>query len=262
MSTDSTNTTSLTPIDGYDEDGTEASSRGAKYLKFDGATQSLWFLREDGTAFKKGPLYAPDCWEEHIKWIDKQPVERKRKVPGEAFPDVESLNSKAPKSEWREDFNGNPIGPWRHTFNVGLVDCLDGSRYIVSNSTTGMAIAYDELRERVQFMRKLRGERVVPVVELSTAAMKTKKFGTKQRPHFEIADWRKFGGSAPAIAGPAPNGGGVPGEAVAPLTAAEIIVDAVADISPTPKRVKKNGKAKAAKVAPAGPNDSLDDLGW
>jgi hypothetical protein len=40
-------------------------------------------------------------------------------------------------------------------------------------------------------MRKLRGEHVVPVVELSAKPMKT-QFGTKQRPHFNITDWRNL----------------------------------------------------------------------
>jgi hypothetical protein len=51
-------------------------------------------------------------------------------------------------------------------------------------------------------MRKLRGENVYPVIMLSSKSMKTKS-GIKQRPDFEIVDWRTLGGSAPAIA-PAP----------------------------------------------------------
>jgi hypothetical protein len=106
------NTTALTPIDGYDEDGTESASRGAKYLKFDGATQHFWFLREDGSVFPRGPLYAPDCWEENIK---------------------------------------RSCGPWRHTYNVGLVDPKTGARYIVSNSTVGIKPAFDDSLDDLPF---------------------------------------------------------------------------------------------------------------
>lgn len=121
-------TTSLTPIDGYDDD--ESSTRSAAYLKFDGATPTRWFNRGDGSPAHLGPYFAPDVWEEHVKWIDNSVADRIRKVPGEPFPNVEDLNAKAPKSEWRTDFNDDPCGPWQHTFNIGLVDPDNGSRLI------------------------------------------------------------------------------------------------------------------------------------
>jgi hypothetical protein len=116
----------LPPVDGYDDDGSGPSSSGARFLKFDGSTQHLWFLREDGSVFPRGPYYAPDCWEENIKWVEKQPVDRVRKQPGESLPDIAELNKQCPKSEWSPDFNDVLQGPWRHTWNVGLVSPEDG----------------------------------------------------------------------------------------------------------------------------------------
>jgi hypothetical protein len=219
------NTTSLTPLDGYDDDGSPPSLRGAKYLKFDGATPTLWFLREGGTPAKKGPYFAPDCWEEQVKWTaDKTVAEKIRKQPGEPFPDVESLNAKTPEDEYIYDFNDKLVGPWRHTFNVGLVDTDTGARFIASNSTTGMAIAYEELRSAVQFKRKARGEHVIPVIELSSAPMRSKKYGIRTIPRFEVIDCRTFGGSTPAVSGPVDP---IPGTPVAPITASEIVNDSM-----------------------------------
>jgi hypothetical protein len=79
-----------------------------------------------------------------------------------------------------------------------------------------MAIAFGDLKERGSSMRKLRGERVIPVVELSSKSMKT-KWGMKLRPDFRIIDWVNFSGPAtPAISGP-----------VAKPTSAEIINDEI-----------------------------------
>jgi hypothetical protein len=218
-------TTALTPIDGYDDTGDPSSSRGTRYVKFDGGTATIWFLRETGAPMLPlSPYYAPDIWEELLKWVEKQRADRIRKEPGKELPDVDTLNASCPKNEWAADFNGVLQGPWRHTYNVGLVDISTGSRFIVSNSTIGMRVAFEDLRERVQFMRKLRG-RVIPVVELASVQMKT-RFGLKLRPDFKILDWRSFDGSAAqAIAGPA--GGQLPGSAVAEPTASEIIDDSL-----------------------------------
>lgn len=85
-----------------------------------------------------------------------------------------------------------------------------------------MRVAFEDLRERVQFMRKLRG-RVIPVIELSSVQMKT-RFGLTLRPDFRVIDWRLFDGSAvAAIAGP--SGNQPPGGAVAAPTTKEIIQD-------------------------------------
>lgn len=42
-------------------------------------------------------------------------------------------------------------------------------------------------------MRALRGEKVVPIIELGSKPMPT-GFGIKQRPDFVIHDWRNLGG--------------------------------------------------------------------
>ena len=92
--------------------------------------------------------------------------------------------------------------PWVKQNIAYLLDPRDASVFTFINGTVGAAIAVGRLKDKVKMMRALRGERVVPIVELGAAPMKT-GYGVKQRPHFIIRDWRNLGGSqaasAPAI---------------------------------------------------------------
>jgi hypothetical protein len=56
----------------------------------------------------------------------KKVVDRIIQWPDEALPDPDELNKAIPKSEWEEDFNGNPKGPWAKNFTVFLVNPKDG----------------------------------------------------------------------------------------------------------------------------------------
>jgi len=80
-------------------------------------------------------------------------------------------------------------------FVVGLANPANGARIISSNSTFGQKAACKDLKGRLKFMRALRGPNIVPIVELSSMTMQT-RYGAKMRPHFEIIDWRDFGGSS------------------------------------------------------------------
>jgi hypothetical protein len=48
-------------------------------------------------------------------------------------------------------------------------------------------------------MRSLRGEKVVPLVNLTERPMKSKRFGTVPRPHLEVIGWKSPGGGTPAL---------------------------------------------------------------
>jgi hypothetical protein len=101
------------------------------------------------------------------------------------------------------------------------------------NKTKGTMRAVRNLRDRVETMQKLRGENVVPEVLLRSKPMPT-DFGQKMRPHWEIVDWRRFGGGAPQL--PGPDGGPKQiehakptkaGEPVKPATTEELLNDEV-----------------------------------
>lgn len=124
------------------------------------------------------------------RWKDSRPAETITTPP---LPDVEYLNMQIPVETWEEGLDGKPRPPWQHEHIAYLLDPETAALYTFINSTYGAALAVRELRDRVKMMRALRGEKVVPVVELASKPMKT-KFGTKLRPFFKITDWRELSG--------------------------------------------------------------------
>jgi hypothetical protein len=111
------------------------------------------------------------------------------------------LNSQIPKTEWEKGLNG-PRPPWTKQRAVYLLNPIDGGEFTFISGTTGAAIAVERLQDKVKNMRMLRGDRVVPLVELGSKPMPT-KFGTKPRPDFTIVEWRNLGPPA-AVSAPTP----------------------------------------------------------
>jgi hypothetical protein len=191
------NLPSVATGNGFD-DGDEAHDRlirGTIIACVDG----VWAAR-DGSSLPSlliplGTAQALQCWR------DERLVEEIVKRPGQRLPDVDELNATIPEDEWEEGLDGKPRPPWVRQHVAYLLDPKDASVFTYLNSTAGAAIAVRELKDKVKMMRALRGANVVPVVELSAKAMKT-KFGTKQRPHFKIIDWRELGGPRVAPASP------------------------------------------------------------
>jgi hypothetical protein len=109
------------------------------------------------------------------------------------LPDPANLNAEIPKSEWEADLNGNPRPPWVTTHCVYLLNATTGEKYTYANSTIGARIARETLQDKVAWVRRLRGENVVPEVSLASLPMNT-RFGQKQRPHFKIESWVSLGG--------------------------------------------------------------------
>ena len=89
--------------------------------------------------------------------------------------------------------NGKPRPPWVRQHIVYLLNPVDAAFFTFINGTVGAAIAVDRLKNKVVWMRQLRGSNVVPLVKLDTKPMKT-RFGQKMRPEFTILEWRQLGG--------------------------------------------------------------------
>jgi len=66
-------------------------------------------------------------------------------------------------------------------------------KYTFPTSTTGGRIAIRELRDKLVWMRRLRGPNVYAVITLSDKFMNT-RFGGRQRPYFIIKRWVRLGG--------------------------------------------------------------------
>ena len=193
------------------------------------------------------------------KWIDQSPVETTFLQPGEKCPDIEALNAACPKSEWGEDFNGNPRGPWQAQQVVYLVNLETMQKFMFPTSTTGGGIAIGELKDAVQLMRRYRGAGVYPVVRLTSRHMNT-RYGGRDRPFFQILRWISFDQSGGLALPPTP-----PGSLPSPGAAAQAPLESKAEIE---VKAENTAKAKTDKSGARGVveeptlkeelNDSID----
>jgi hypothetical protein len=129
--------------------------------------------------------------------LQRYDQERFTTITKKPLPDPDELNAKIPQSEWPIDRNGNRVPPWKLTYVVYLLDPRTCEKFTYISATIGARIATETFADRVAWMRRLRGNNVVPLVELTSKQMKT-RFGTKQRPEFKIDNWHLLGdGGAP-----------------------------------------------------------------
>jgi hypothetical protein len=138
------------------------------------------------------PLIVVNVRRSVIKWNKdkKKPPETTFLKAGEKIPDLKKRNEETPKSEWVTGFDGNPKGPWEAQHIVYLIDPISIDPYTYLTSTIGGGIAVRDLIDRIMWMRQFKGNRVYPVVELTTRVMSIQKgTATRSRPHFEIVKW-------------------------------------------------------------------------
>ena len=135
------------------------------------------------------------------KWKDQLPVDTIIKQPSVPLPDLDQLNAKIPQSEWEFGLDNRPRPPWVRQHIVYLLDPSDAALYTFINGTIGAQTAVERLKNKVVWMRQLRGANVVPLVKLDSKPMKT-KFGPKKRPEFTILEWRQLGGGGPQDGSP------------------------------------------------------------
>jgi hypothetical protein len=154
-------------------------------IKF--TNESTWVTGDGDELSSKLELAAADLQRFVQKWINQKPVETIFVPPGEKFPDITEMNAKAPKSEWRENFNGEMVGPYQAQTALYLVNPTTLDKYTYPTSTVGGAIAIRELCDKVKWMRRHRPG-ANAVVTLSDVHMNT-RFGGRQRPHFNIVRW-------------------------------------------------------------------------
>jgi hypothetical protein len=135
-----------------------------------------------------------------------KPVEKIVASPDQSLEELKArrdqLNAAIPQDQWEiGKFDNAPSAPWELHFGCYLVGLEDGAAYTFLNKSHGAERAVRDLKSRVERMRLLRGELVLPIVELSSATMKT-RYGSKQRPEFAIKSWRSADGFAGATAAP------------------------------------------------------------
>jgi hypothetical protein len=181
-------TSSTSPDDGFaDAEGNNRLIQGTVARCVDGH----W--TKDGTAFAPDTrLIVLGTAEALQLWRNNKPVETIKKEPGKPLPDIDELNSKIPESDWEVGLDKKLRKPWVKQYLAYMLDPKDASIYTYINSTFGALKAVSRLKDKVKWMRALRGSRVVPIVRLDSAPMPT-AHGLKQRPEFTVIDWRDLG---------------------------------------------------------------------
>jgi hypothetical protein len=178
-------------VDGFDVDADESDIgprrviQGGK-IKF--TNDFVWTDSDEEEVPGELELVVADRARVLQKWgADGAPLESRFLEPDEKWPDVDALNAKTPRSEWREGF-GNMVGPWQCSWVIYLLNPLTGDKFTYVTSTVGGHMAVGDLSDKIRVMRRLRGARVYPVVTLSDTHMQT-KFGGRQRPDFKVVRW-------------------------------------------------------------------------
>jgi hypothetical protein len=176
--------------DGFAAAAAEADSKTLKgeLIKF---VDGVWSI--GGTPVPAGSKYIPErvfaVW---VRWENQKPVEYCWPRPSGLLPSRETL-SHLEESEWPKGIDGEPADPWRNTRYFWLLDPRTMQSYTHTNATVGVRRAYEDLGRAVATMRKVH-PKALPVVELSSAPMKTQR-GQKLRPHFAIVGWKGVGGT-------------------------------------------------------------------
>jgi hypothetical protein len=136
----------------------------------------------------------------YTRWQNRSVIDE---IADKPLPDLDELNAAIPKEEWELDMDGKPRPPWSSTFKIFFLDPTTGERSIYATSTIGGKIAWGRLVDKVKWIRRLRGENVLPRVALDVAPMKT-RFGMKKRPEFKFLEWVDLNTGTPLPAAGAP----------------------------------------------------------
>ena len=148
------------------DDAEQASSSSASIirgnqLKYgDAKTPFKWLDKSTGKPFSlERVLVAIDlryawCKSGRRKTTTVRPRTRML-APDEKFPDVDKLNAETPETEWRMGPDGKPKGPYETAFVLYLLDAETMERFTYVASTIGGKRAVRELRDRVDWMRKV-----------------------------------------------------------------------------------------------------------
>jgi hypothetical protein len=128
------------------------------------------------------------------RWKDKQVIETIKTKP---LPNLDDLNATVPKDEWELDLNGAPRKPYELAHRLDLLNLDTAEHTTFISATKGAGKAVSLLKDQVQWMRRMRGNNVVPQVMLGWAPFKT-GFGMRKRPDFKVTGWFDLSASGPA----------------------------------------------------------------
>jgi hypothetical protein len=191
-------------IDGFDEPETDDRLIQGELIK---CTDGNWSCR-NGLPAPETPLLVVDTLTVIQHWQDKKPGKPIVKGRDEPFPDIDALNAQIPREQWEAGVDNTPRPPWQLQKIVYFLREDTAERYTFASGTLGAHIAVSNLKTRVSDMRYMRGEGVIPLVQLANASMKT-RFGQKIRTEFKIVGWKGSPGAALPKLAPPEGGGGL-----------------------------------------------------
>lgn len=177
----------------YNSDGFDDTNEGGGYgpiEKFNNGDWSIGGVPSD----PQRRLLAVHVEKFLQRWKDGQVFDAIRTKP---LPDIDELNASIPQTEWEPDLNGAPRKPYELAFRLDLLNMDSGEHTTFVSATKGAAIAISRLKDQVVWMRRMRGNNVVPQVVLGSAPFKT-AFGMRKRPDLKIAAWFDLSGGGPA----------------------------------------------------------------
>jgi hypothetical protein len=193
--------TALDGFEGYEDriEGEEGSShriiQGEKW-KFTGDCK--WVNGSDEPISPDREVVVVDICRLVLKRVDGQIVEKRWLAPKELIPDLKKLNEACPKSEWGEDYNGNPKGPYVFLNVVYMVDMNTMKKVTYLTETVGGGMCVRELADQVANKRKFYGSQANPMVSPSKCWMNTNWKG-RDRPVLEVKNWIVFGPDGTAL---------------------------------------------------------------
>lgn len=206
----------LANVDGFDgaedigvegeEEGQQSNSRVIQGGRLGFTNDYTWVLGENEPFNTAHDLVAVDTARVMQKWVAKKPAGHIFIPADQKWPNLDDLNNACPKTEWGEDFNNRPQGPWQRQRVVYFVDLNTMEKFTWASGTVGADICIREFREKVHLARRYRGNKVFPVIRLADVYMHT-RFGGRQRPDLKIIRWIAFGPGGTALPAPNPEAG-------------------------------------------------------
>jgi hypothetical protein len=108
--------------------------------------------------------------------------------PDERWPDVDAMNERCPKTEWRTYFD-KLIGPYQRQKIVYLWDPITMNKYSWPTSSNSGMTSVSDLAEKIAMMRQFKKVKAIPIVKLGSRLW-SKRNGT-QGPDLLVVQWIK-----------------------------------------------------------------------
>jgi hypothetical protein len=133
-------------------------------------------------------LVAVGCITAWVHWVDGNAAEHRITEEGQIHPDKEDMPDRdeslwppSPFTDGRED-------PWKDTRYLHLVNPQTGADFTFTTDTHGGRRAVSDLKSQIRNVRAAHPG-ALPIIQLRSTMMPSKRFGPKPRPEFVVVGW-------------------------------------------------------------------------